>query len=118
MKVRTSSLAAAVSALILTGSTLTLNAQSSSEEMQSIATEAFIYFYPLVTMDLTRKQLTNSDPEVAGFGGPPNRFDNVQDFPAANTKAVTDCRAMLETAASKAKVHLIVAQSAADPNHL
>jgi len=29
------------------------------QEAQSIAADAYIYFYPLVTMDLTRKQLTN-----------------------------------------------------------
>ena len=60
----------------------------SAEEAQAIATEAYVYFYPLVTMDLTRKQLINSDPKTAGMGGPPNTFDNVQAYPAADAKAV------------------------------
>ena len=29
------------------------------EEAARVATEAYIYSYPLVTMDMTRKQLTN-----------------------------------------------------------
>ena len=29
------------------------------QEAQAIATDAYVYFYPLVTMDVTRKQLTN-----------------------------------------------------------
>src|SRR5215468_7491848 len=38
--------------------------QPASEEVQLIAQEAYIYLYPLITMDLTRKQLINLDPKV------------------------------------------------------
>jgi hypothetical protein len=31
----------------------------SEQEAQDIAVEAYVYFYPLVTMDVMRKQLTN-----------------------------------------------------------
>ena len=45
---------------------LPLAAQAQSaiteQEAQSIAVDAYIYFYPLVTMDVTRKQLTNVEP--------------------------------------------------------
>ena len=45
---------------------LPLAAQAQSaiteQEAQSIARDAYIYFYPLVTMDVTRKQLTNVEP--------------------------------------------------------
>jgi len=58
------------------------------EEADSIATEAYVYFYPLVTMDLTRKQLTNVKAGSASFGGPPNRFDNIPGYPSADDKAV------------------------------
>jgi hypothetical protein len=32
-----------------------------ADQAHAIAVDAYIYFYPLVTMDLTRKQLTNID---------------------------------------------------------
>ena len=41
------------------------------QEARAIATDAYIYFYPLVTMDVTRKQLTNMEPGK-GIGGPMN----------------------------------------------
>src|SRR5262245_56143952 len=45
---------------------LSLSAEAQSaiteQEAQSIAKDAYIYFYPLVTMDVTRKQLTNVEP--------------------------------------------------------
>ena len=33
-----------------------------AEDAQAIATDAYLYFYPLLTMDITRKQLTNMAP--------------------------------------------------------
>lgn len=59
----------------------------SEQEALSIATDAYIYFYPLVTMDVTRKQLTNMQPG-AGLGGPANTFANIPAFPTADMKAV------------------------------
>ena len=56
-------------------------------EARSIAVDAYIYFYPLVSMDLTRKQLINMPPGT-GLGGPMNTFDNIPTFPAADMKAV------------------------------
>ena len=37
-------------------------AANTEPEAQSVAVDAYIYFYPLVTMDVTRKQLTNVAP--------------------------------------------------------
>jgi hypothetical protein len=59
----------------------------SADEAKSIAMDAYIYFYPTITMDVTRKQLTNM-PEGTGIGGPMNAFTNVREFPAADMKAV------------------------------
>src|SRR6476646_7142348 len=59
----------------------------SEAEASAIAVDAYLYFYPLVTMDLTRKQLINTEPGK-GFGGPMNTFDNIAAFPAADMKAV------------------------------
>ena len=42
------------------------------EEAHSIGVDAYLYFYSLVTMDLTRKQLTNQEPTPGGIGGPMN----------------------------------------------
>ena len=41
-----------------------------TDELQIIAHEAYVYLYPLVLMDLTRKQFINADPKVSLFGGP------------------------------------------------
>lgn len=59
----------------------------SEQEALAIATDAYVYFYPLVTMDVTRKQLTNMEPGK-GIGGPANTFANIPAFPAADMKAV------------------------------
>ena len=47
-----------------------------------IGVEAYLYFYSPITMDLTRKQLTNQEPTPGGIGGPMNRFANVGAFPS------------------------------------
>src|SRR5262245_39267764 len=58
------------------------NAQlTSAEEAQAIAQEAYIYLYPLILMDLTRKQLTNLDPKTSPLGGPGNAFTHLRAFP-------------------------------------
>jgi hypothetical protein len=82
--------ASVLSVLFLTVSTSApSNAQSiSADEAQAIAAEAYLYLYPLVTMDVTRKQIINSDPKTAGIGGPPNTFDNIQAYPTADMRAV------------------------------
>jgi len=37
-------------------------AQQEAQETFAIGVEAYLYFYPLVTMDITRRQLTNMEP--------------------------------------------------------
>ena len=59
----------------------------SSEEAHAIGVEAYLYFYPLISMDVTRRQLTNMSPD-SGFGGPMNHFANVPALPTADMKAV------------------------------
>jgi hypothetical protein len=60
----------------------------SADEAQTIARETYVYLYPLVLMDLTRKQLTNLDPKVSPIGGPPNVFTHIREFPSAGMRAV------------------------------
>jgi len=56
-------------------------------EARAIAVDAYIYFYPLVTMDVTRKQSINIDQKESGKG-PMNRFVNVPAYPPADFKGV------------------------------
>jgi hypothetical protein len=59
----------------------------SPDEAHSIGVDAYIYFYPIVTMDITRKQLTNAEhPE--GLSAPMNTFANIPAYPTADMKAV------------------------------
>ena len=57
------------------------------EEAHAIGVDAYVYFYPLITMEVTRRQLTNMPPD-SGLGGPMNAFTNVREFPTADMKAV------------------------------
>lgn len=66
-----------------------IGAQELTEQQAiTIAEEAYIYFYPLITMDVTRKQLTNIDPAKSPFGGPENAFTHLRAFPAADSRVV------------------------------
>lgn len=58
------------------------------KEANAIAVEAYLYFYPLVTMDLTRRQLLSLDPATNAFGGVQNWFRNVRTYPSADEKSV------------------------------
>jgi hypothetical protein len=62
-------------------STGALNAEPISEQQaHAIGVDAYLYFYSPITMDLTRKQLTNVEPGK-GFSGPTNTFANVPAYP-------------------------------------
>ncbi|MBS0233444.1 MAG: DUF1254 domain-containing protein [Proteobacteria bacterium] len=58
------------------------------KQAHAIGVDAYIYFYPLVTMDITRQQLTNVEAGKSEIGGPMNIFNNVQTFPTADMRAV------------------------------
>ena len=60
----------------------------SMDQAQTIAQEAYVYLYPLVLMDLTRKQMTNLDPKVSPIGGPANAFTHLRAFPPAEMRSV------------------------------
>jgi len=67
----------------------TAKAQESAieQEAYAIGVDAYLYFYPLVTMELTRKQISNIEPGK-GFGGPMNSFVNIPEYPTADMKVV------------------------------
>ena len=58
------------------------------DEAHGIGVNAYLYFYPLITMDITRRQLTNQEPGPSSLGGPTNRFANIEAFPAADMRVV------------------------------
>ncbi len=55
---------------------------------RAIAVDAYVYLYPLVTMDVTRKQTTNLPGGQQPGYGPMNMFHNIPAFPPADLKAV------------------------------
>jgi hypothetical protein len=58
------------------------------QEAQAIALEAYLYLYPLVMMDVTRRQMTNVEAgKQVGFG-PMNTFSHIRTFPPVEFKAV------------------------------
>ena len=92
---RKQTLAGALSGLLILGavaaqpsSAVAQSAPISEQEAHAIAAEAYLYLYPLVIMDLTRRQMT-SMPAGKGMGsGPPNTFQNVPEYPSATDKVV------------------------------
>lgn len=57
-------------------------------EIIEIATKAYLYGYPLITMDITRQVMTNvAEPE--GLKGPMGQFINARAYPDAAFKDVT-----------------------------
>jgi hypothetical protein len=65
-------------------------AQSSVSEGEAFAigVDAYLYFYPLVTMDVTRKQSTNIEPGKELGKGPMNTFVNIPEYPPATMRIV------------------------------
>ena len=60
----------------------------SEQDAHAIGVEAYLYFYPLITMDMTRKQSTNIEPGKEIGKGPMNMFVSVPAYPPADFKVV------------------------------
>jgi hypothetical protein len=58
------------------------------QEAHAIGVDAYVYFYPLITMDVTRKQSTNIEPGKEIAKGPMNMFVSVPSYPPADLKLV------------------------------
>jgi hypothetical protein len=67
-----------------TGSAPTLT----QDQARSIAVDAYVYFYALLSMDVTRKQFTNIEAGKEFGKGPMNMFVNVPAYPPADFKGV------------------------------
>ena len=60
---------------------------ASEQEAHAIGVAAYLYLYPLVTMELTRKQMTNVV-KAEGVNAPMNTFAHIPAFPPADMKVV------------------------------
>jgi hypothetical protein len=58
------------------------------EAAHAIGVDAYLYFYPLVTMDITRKQSVNIEPGKVFGKGPMNMFVSIPAYPPADLKVV------------------------------
>jgi hypothetical protein len=59
------------------------------EQITAIGVQAYTYFYPLITMDVTRRQLTNVNKVgQAPLHGPMNAMVNVPEYPPGDFKGV------------------------------
>lgn len=75
-----------------------------ASDPRTLAFEAYVYLYPLVTMEATRRQVVNvAEGERPGFG-PPNAFHHIRAFPDADFRAVV--RPNFDTLYSSAWVDL------------
>lgn len=90
MKTRPFLSLAAIAALLLGGTSPAPARQPALTEKEAyeIGLEAYVYFYPLISMDVTRRVSTNFDAGVKPGHGPANTFNNFREFPTADFKAV------------------------------
>jgi hypothetical protein len=59
-----------------------------SGDPRSLSFDAYTYLYPLVTMDVTRRQAINTPVGTKPGFGPPNEFHHIRAFPPADFRAV------------------------------
>ncbi|MFN8090901.1 MAG: DUF1254 domain-containing protein [Vicinamibacteria bacterium] len=60
----------------------------SPDEARAIAVDAYLYFYPLLSMDLTRLQMSNIEAGKEPGRGPMNAFHHFPAFPPADMRVV------------------------------
>ncbi len=72
----------------MSSKSVTIQQPSAVEEAVSTATDAYVYGYPLVTMDMTRKRLTNVARPDAGHA-PVGQLLKFRSYPPADNHAVT-----------------------------
>jgi hypothetical protein len=59
-----------------------------AQEAYEIGLEAYVYFYPLVTINVTRRVATNVEAGKIPAFGPMNAFSHLRAYPSADLKAV------------------------------
>ncbi len=78
----------AMSAGLLVALPAAAQAAVTEQEAHAIGVDAYLYFYPLITMDVTRKQSVNIEPGKELGKGPMNMFSNIPAYPPADFKGV------------------------------
>jgi hypothetical protein len=58
------------------------------DQARAISVDAYLYFYPLVTMDVSRKQFTNIESGKEFGKGPMNTFVSVPTYPPADFRGI------------------------------
>lgn len=58
------------------------------QEAHAVAVDAYVYFYSLLSVDITRKQFTNIEPGKEILKGPMITFSSAPEYPPANFKGV------------------------------
>jgi hypothetical protein len=59
-----------------------------SGDARSLSYEAYIYLYPLVMMEVSRRQAVNVEADAKPGLGPPNQFHHLRAFPTVDFRAV------------------------------
>ncbi|WP_344447679.1 hypothetical protein, partial [Kitasatospora nipponensis] len=59
-----------------------------ADDLRTLSREAYFYLYPLVTMDISRQQAAALPAGVKPGFGPPNQYQHLREFPAADFRAV------------------------------
>ena len=78
----------ALAASLTTAQEGTATTPLGADEASAIATDAYIYGYPLVTVEMTRRVATNAAAPV-GLRGPMGQFASAREYPTAAFRDVT-----------------------------
>ncbi len=60
--------------------------EKNEQEIRTIAEEAYVYLYPLVLSDVTRRVMTNTEPRDNSLSGPMNMFHHLRALPPPDFK--------------------------------
>lgn len=66
----------------------TAQATTTESEALAIGTEAYVYFYPLISMEITRRVTTNVPADARPGLGPMNAFHHMREYPKADFRDV------------------------------